>query len=202
MATQPSTKLPVELLTAEEIQRLLAACSQRAPTGVRNRALLTVLWRGGLRCSEAVSLYPRDVDATAGLLRVRHGKGDQARTVVVDRGAVDVLLRWMDRRQRLGLTGRHRLFSTLQGRPLDTSYVRHLMRRLGDRTGLEGRRCHPHQLRHCMAAEMALEGVPIVHVQAQLGHASLQTTAAYLRGIAPAERIERLRARQWPEGKS
>jgi integrase len=61
-----------------EVLALMRVCSQRAPTGIRNRALIAVLWRSGLRISEALELERRDVDLDAGTLRVRHGKGDRA----------------------------------------------------------------------------------------------------------------------------
>jgi len=72
------------VLTEPEAIALIRACSTRAPTGVRNRALIAVLWRSGLRISEALALELRDVDLQAGSLRVRHGKGDKSRTVGVD----------------------------------------------------------------------------------------------------------------------
>jgi integrase len=80
----------------------MKACSQRAPTGIRNRALVAVLWRSGLRISAALALERRDVDLDAGRLRVRHGKGDRSRTVGIDEQTAALLARWFDRRQRLG----------------------------------------------------------------------------------------------------
>ncbi|MGI8713388.1 MAG: tyrosine-type recombinase/integrase, partial [Solirubrobacteraceae bacterium] len=69
-----SRRRPPEVLSEAEAIALLKACSSRAPTGVRNRALIAVLWRCGLRISEALSLELRDVDLDAGTVRVRHGK--------------------------------------------------------------------------------------------------------------------------------
>ena len=66
---------------------LLAACSRRAPTGIRDRALLTVLYRAGLRIEEALDLKPADVDPDRGTIRVLHGKGDHNRTAAVDDAA-------------------------------------------------------------------------------------------------------------------
>lgn len=63
----------------------------------------------------------------------------------------------MDRRRALGHNGRRRLFCTLDGRPVDQSYVRHLLRRLATKAGVE-RRVHPHALRHTYSAELAREG--------------------------------------------
>src|SRR6266851_2286294 len=61
---------PAEILTPDEVRALIKACSNRAPTGVRNRALLVLLYRGGLRVSEALHLYPKDVDRAAGTVTV------------------------------------------------------------------------------------------------------------------------------------
>lgn len=197
-------RYPAEILTPEEARALIAACSRRAPTGVRNRALLVVLYRAGLRVSEALALKPKDVDAAAGTLTVLHGKGDQRRTVGLDDGAFDVLARWLERRQALGLTGRQPVFCTLDGRPLKSSYVRTLLPRLARKAGIE-KRVHPHGLRHTHAAELAGEGKPVNLIQAQLGHGSLATTDRYLRHIAPRELVAAMQAREWslePAGES
>jgi integrase len=91
-------KFPAEVLSPDEVKALIRVCSTRAPTGVRNRALLVVLYRGGLRVGEALALYPKDVDSRRSTIRVLHGKGDQARTVVLDPEALAVVERWADAR--------------------------------------------------------------------------------------------------------
>jgi len=184
------------VLTPEEVRDLIAACSSRAPTGLRNRALLVVLYRGGLRLSEALALKPKDVDAAAGTITVLHGKGDRRRTVGLDDGAFAILARWLERRQALGLTGRTAIFCTLEGKQLKASYVRTLLPRLAARAGIE-KRVHAHGLRHTHAAELATEGKPVNLIQAQLGHNSLATTDRYLRHIAPQQLIDSIRGREW-----
>ena len=86
-------RLPAELLSGEEVRALLRTCSARAPTGIRNRALIAVLYRGGLRISEALALLPKDVDSAQGTLTVLHGKGDRRRTVGMDPAAFALLER-------------------------------------------------------------------------------------------------------------
>ncbi len=189
-------RFPAEILTPDEVRAVIGACSNRAPTGIRNRALIVVLYRGGLRISEALALKPKDVDAVSGTISVLHGKGDRRRTVGLDPGAFAVLARWLERRHALGLTGRQSLFCTLGGRPLESSYVRTLLPRLARKAGLE-KRVHPHGLRHTHAAELAAEGKPVNLIQAQLGHASLATTDRYLRHIAPQQLVDAMRAREW-----
>ena len=77
-------RYPVEVLTREEVQQLLHGCSPKAPTGIRNRALLVVLYRGMLRLAEALALKPKDLDRKAGTVRVLAGKGQKARTIGLD----------------------------------------------------------------------------------------------------------------------
>ena len=189
-------KYPAEVLRPEEVTALLRACSTRAPTGIRNRALIAVLYRGGLRVAEALALHPKDLDLDRGAVRVLHGKGDQARTVALDPGALALVERWLTQRHQLGVPSRRRLFCTLTGGPLDPSYVRRLLPRLAARAGVD-KRVHAHGLRHTHAAELAREGKPINLIRDQLGHHSLATTDRYLRDIAPEERLTALRARTW-----
>ena len=189
-------KYPAEPLTADEVSLLLRACSSRAPTGIRNRALIVVLYRGGLRISEALALEPKDLDREKGTLRVLHGKGDQARTIGLDPEAFAAVERWLDRRRSLGFNGRKRLFCTLAGGPLSAPYVRTLLPRLARKAGIE-KRVHAHGLRHTHAAELAREGIPMNLIQLQLGHSSLATTDRYIRHIEPQEVIETMQRRKW-----
>lgn len=189
-------RYPAEILSPDEVRALIAACSTRSSTGLRARALIVLLYRSGLRLAEALDLYPGDIDHLAGSVRVRQGKGQRARTVGIDPGALAIVERWEARRGELGLAGRHRLLCTLEGRPLGASYVRRLLPRLGARAGLE-RRVHAHGLRHAHAAELAREGFPTNLIRDQLGHASLATTDRYLRDIAPAELVRAVASRAW-----
>jgi len=184
-------------LTEAEAIALMKACSARAPTGVRNRALIAVLWRCGLRISEALQLELRDVDLQAGTVRVRHGKGDRSRTVGLDEQTTALLARWLDRRRKLGAGARAPIFCTLQGGRLDSSYVRRLLPRLARKAGID-RRVHAHGLRHTYAAELAREGTAINVIRDALGHTSLAVTDRYLRDVAPTHVIDTMRGRRWP----
>lgn len=195
-ATTLGQTFPVEILTGAEANALLAACSNRAPTGIRNRALLAVLYRSGLRIGEALALRPADVDLTQGTIRVLHGKGDRARTVGIDATACGVVGRWLDRRSASGIPSRAPLFCTLAGEPLSDRYVRAMVKRMAKRAGIQ-KRVHPHALRHTHASELAAEGVPMNLLQAQLGHSSLATTDRYVRHIAPAQLVQAIRSRVW-----
>lgn len=187
-------KLPPEPLTEAEVLRLIAACSRTAPTGIRNRALIAVMWRAGLRISEALALKPADVDHDACSVRVLHGKGNRARTAGIDPDALALVQRWLDTRKGRGINGRAPLFCTLDGRPLQTAYVRSLLKRKAAAAGIE-KRVHPHGLRHTHATELAAEGTPINVISAQLGHASSATTARYLDHIGAHQVVEHMRQR-------
>jgi site-specific recombinase XerD len=84
-------RYPAEILTADEVRALITACSNRAPTGVRNRALLVLLYRAGCRISEALRLRPKDLDRAAGTVTVLRGKGGTRRTIGLDPGAFAVV---------------------------------------------------------------------------------------------------------------
>ena len=187
---------PAEVLTPDEVLALIAAASNRAPTGIRNRALIATLYRGGLRLSEALALKPADVNPDDGSITVLHGKGDRRRTIGVDPMAMGMIGRWADRREALGINGRRTLYCTLQGQPLKPSYVRTMLPRLAARAGID-KRVHPHGLRHTMAYELMMEGIPVPIIQRQLGHASLATTQRYLDHIAPKDVVEAMAAREW-----
>lgn len=199
-----SSKRPAEILTEAEVSALVRAASQDAPTGIRNRAIITVLYRAGLRVDEALHLKPSDINAAVGTVAVLHGKGDRNRTAALDDGALAILQRWIDTRRQLAAGRGFRngwLFCTLQGQPLSDRYVRAMLTRLATRAGIT-RRVHPHGLRHSYAAELSHEGVPVAVIQKALGHSHLSTTSLYLDHIAPADVIAvgRNRAPFNPEG--
>ena len=185
---RPTRRLPAEPLVLADVEALRGACSRRAPTGIRNRALLAVLFRSGLRISEALALFPKDINLGGGMLRVLHGKGDKARTAPLPSDAAEAVDRWLDCRKRLGLTGRHRLFCTLKGEPLWDSYVRTLCKRLANKAGIE-KRVHPHGFRHGWALSQVESGTSLPVIQQLLGHSSLATTATYVSHIAPAKAV-------------
>jgi site-specific recombinase XerD len=189
-------RYPPEILTPLEIQALLKACDGNPETALRNRSFFTLLYRTGLRCSEALALEPKDVDFAAMSIRVLHGKGNRARTVGVDPGALDVVQQWVDERSRRGFGDSQPLFCTRHGGPMPSSYVRSIIKRLGILAGIP-KRVHAHGLRHTHAYELMMEGIPIPIIQRQLGHSSLATTDIYLSHIAPKQVIDAISSRAW-----
>ena len=188
-------KLPPELVTPEDVRALLRACSATAPTGIRNRALIVVLYRAGLRLEEALGLMPADVDVPAGLIQVGR-RTRHAREVAIDTGALNVVRHWLRSRVSLGIGGDAPLFCTLSGGRVHPAYVRQLLPRLAEKAGID-KRVHAQGLRYTHAAELAAEGLPAELIQAQLGHESLASTDRYLRRMSRADRIDALQRREW-----
>jgi integrase len=163
--------------------------------GTRLRALIIVLWRGGLRIQEALALGERDLDPGRGSLLVRNGKGGRRREIGIDAWGWEQLRPWLAARLELPIGP---LFCVIDGptrrRPWSSANVRVEFRRLAAQAGIR-RRFAPHQLRHAHAVELAREGVPLNVIQRQLGHANLGTTSIYLQGIDTEEIIATVHAR-------
>ncbi len=144
------------------------------------RALVIVLWRSGLRISEALALEERDLDPAAGSITVRRGKGGKRRIVGMDPWAWQQIEPWLHERLRLPPGP---VFCVVHGptagRHLSASAARTALKRLAADAGVR-RRIAPHQLRHCHAIELVREGVPVHLLQRQLGHANLAVTTVYL----------------------
>lgn len=194
--SKPTRKYPIETLTAREVRGLLSWAG-RGKTAIRNRAIIVTMWRAGLRCAEVLALAPRDVNLERGTVRIRHGKGNKARTVGLDPEACDVVRRWVQMRHLwVAAPPRARLFCTLEGGPVAPAYLRQLLPRLAKRAGIE-KRVHPHALRHTFAVELSREGVPIHVIQRALGHANAAATSEYVSKLEPRELITTIRARTW-----
>jgi len=166
--------------------------------GLRLRGLITVMWRAGLRVSEALGLAESDLEANSGSVLVRRGKGGHRRVVGMDEWAWGQLRPWLAFRETLPVGP---LFCVItgatRGRPWSSAQVRADLRRTAARAGVR-RRFAPHQLRHAHAVEMAREGVPLNVIQRQLGHANLGVTSIYLQGIDSGEIVETVRTRRPP----
>lgn len=192
---------PVEVLSRGEVERLLGACSG-SPIGLRNRALIVAMWRGGLRVSEALGLLPKDFDQAEGTLRVLRGKGDKARTVGIDPQASAVIGQWLEARKAFGLNGHQPIFCTVRvadrGRAMKRTDVPRMLKRLARKAGIE-KRVHPHGLRHAHASELMAEGASLAVISQQLGHTSFVTTERYLHQIRPEKVLEFTKRRTWGE---
>jgi site-specific recombinase XerD len=190
-------RYPADPPTVEEIIAVMRAAGDHTDAA-RLRGLIVVLWRAGLRISEALALTESDLDPTRGAILVRHGKGGKRREVGMDRWGWQQLDPWLQLRATLPVGA---LFCVLRGptrgRPWASAGARSQLHVAASRAGVR-RRFAPHQLRHAHAVEMSREGVPLLVIQRQLGHADLAITSVYLRGIDNTEIVDAVHERPAP----
>jgi site-specific recombinase XerD len=188
---------PADPPTIEEIIAVMRIVGDRAD-GDRLRALIVLLWRAGLRISEALSLQESDLDRSRGAVLVRRGKGGKRREVGMDRWAWDQVEPWLAIRRQLPVGALLCVIhGATAGRHWEASAARKQLHHAALAAGVR-RRFAPHQLRHAHAVETAHEGVPLVVIQRQLGHANLGITSIYLQGIDSSEIISTVHGRPSP----
>jgi site-specific recombinase XerD len=174
--------LPEPPLTEAEVQALLAGLPRQSITDVRSACLLELLYGCGLRRSEVVHLDLEDVDLTQYTVWVRDGKGGQHRCVPLMGTAATAVRDWLAlRRTMLRGPDQGALFLSRGGRRIAITTLEKVFLRLNASRGPEARRIHPHLLRHSIAVHLLRGGADVRHIQAFLGHASLDTTKVYLR---------------------
>jgi site-specific recombinase XerD len=150
----------------EEIESIVDSLDSDGPLGLRNRALVELVYSAGLRSAEAVGLDLADVDFEQEHVRVR-GKGGKERVVPLGEEAADVVARYLrEARPELARGANDALFLSTRGRRLDTSTLRRLLP-------------HPHRLRHSFATHLLEGGADLRTIQELLGHSSLSTTQVY-----------------------
>lgn len=194
-------KRPLRLpgtLTESEIRALMAAPDVGTPIGLRDRAMLEVLYASGLRVSELAGLQRAGVNLRQGLLRVT-GKGGKERLVPLGEEASDWLRNWLDgpRADWTRDDGCDDVFVSNRGAGLTRQAIWHRIRRYALSLGL-GSRLSPHKLRHSFATHMLDHGADLRVVQLLLGHADLATTQIYTH-VAQA-RLKNLHHRHHPRG--
>jgi integrase/recombinase XerD len=172
-------KLP-SVLNKEEVERVLLQPKLQTAIGIRDRAMLEMLYSTGMRRTELLQLRIYDVDKKYGLVTVREGKGKRDRVVPVGERALFWLDRYLkDARPRIaGDTNEFVVFLTVAGMPLTPNHLSWLARRyvVAARIGKNGA-CHI--FRHTMATLMLEGGADIRYIQAMLGHVRLDTTKIY-----------------------
>ncbi len=180
-----SPKLPKRLpkvVPLEEVLALLETPRADTALGARDRAILEVLYGGGVRCSELVGVDLRDLDRGGGVVRIR-GKGRKERVVPLGRKAWEALAVWLDLRAQLlaarpGAGDAAALFLNYRGGRLSTEWVGRMIDRYARLCALR-RHVHPHALRHTFATHLLDAGADLRGIQELLGHASLSTTQRY-----------------------
>jgi integrase/recombinase XerD len=167
-------------LRLEEVERVLSQPDAKTPLGLRDRAMLEVLYSTGLRVSELIGLRITDLDARVGCVRCI-GKGDKERIVPVGKKALSIVEKYL-RDARPNLLGRApgspALFVSRRGAPLSRVGVWKILSAYGRRAGMRIA-LTPHMLRHSFATHLLERGADLRSVQLMLGHADISTTQIY-----------------------
>lgn len=180
-----SPALPSQLpriLRPEETEALIGAIDLSTPLGLRDRAMLEVLYGAGLRVSELVGLPLSALDARAGFLRVM-GKGEKERVVPLGETALEAVAVYLEEARDALLGSRrddtHALFLSRRGRPMTRQNFFALIRKLAGLAGIPKDRVSPHVLRHAFATDLLDGGADLRSIQNMLGHSDLSTTQVY-----------------------
>lgn len=177
-------RIPGEVLTIEQTEKLLRAADRATALGLRDRAVVELLYATGLRNMELRALDVSDLDRTEREVFVRRGKGEKERIVPLTRSAYTEVVAYVER-ARPELASRHAdsyqaLFLSRRGRRLGGLDLSRILARLAEAAELK-LRVTPHTMRRSFATHLLRGGASLRHIQLLLGHASLDTTALYLR---------------------
>ncbi|NTV09305.1 MAG: site-specific tyrosine recombinase XerD [Zoogloea sp.] len=194
----PSERFP-KTLTERQVENLLDAPDTDTPLGLRDRAMLEVLYATGLRVSELVGLKLFEVSLAEGLVRV-FGKGAKERLVPLGELALDWLTRYLKEARPILLAGRasDEMFVSIRGRGMSRQMFWRHIKHHSQTAGMDPTRISPHTLRHAFATHLLNHGADLRVVQMLLGHADISTTQIYTH-IA-RERLKSLHAIHHPRG--
>jgi integrase/recombinase XerD len=172
---QKGSYLP-KFLNQSEIETLLAQPDVSTEIGLRDRAVLELMYSSGLRVSEAVTLTMKDIDLDSGILTTT-GKGSKTRRVPVGSSAVEWLKSYLVLRRRKENIEVQNLFVTPLGRPVNRQIIYQFIREYAEKCGFQG--VSPHTLRHSFATHLIQNRADIRSVQQMLGHSDISTTQIY-----------------------
>lgn len=181
-------RLPKPVATVREVERLLAAPDVSLPLGIRDRALLEVLYGTGIRVGELEKVTIHHVDLDLQTIQVRHAKGGRARVVPLTKAAARWLKEYLHEVRPKLVKNRpfeRTLFVVVGGKPLLQTQIRHVIAQ-HRKTAKIKKAITPHGLRHACATHLLQAGADIATIQQLLGHERLDTTQIYTR-VAPVE---------------
>jgi integrase/recombinase XerD len=192
-------RLLPKALTETQIEALLAAPDADTPLGLRDRAMLELMYAAGLRVSELVGVPATALNLRQGVLRVR-GKGGKERLVPLGEEAQHWLERYLSqaRPQLAGKRAPEPLFLTTAAEALTRQQFWQLVKRYAALAGIDPKRISPHGLRHSFATHLLNHGADLRALQLLLGHSSLSTTQIYT--LVAREQLKRLHATHHPRG--
>jgi integrase/recombinase XerD len=173
-------RLPRDVLTAAEAERILAQPDIHEPIGLRDRAILETLYSTGMRRLELVSLKVWDLDLERATATIRQGKGKKDRIIPLGHRAAQWIRKYLDdaRPQLASEPDDKTVFLSNAGEPLALDYLTEVVREYVEAANL-GKHGACHLFRHTMATLMLEGGADIRFIQAMLGHADLKTTQIY-----------------------
>ncbi|MDQ3713243.1 MAG: site-specific tyrosine recombinase XerD [Acidobacteriota bacterium] len=174
-APQKSFYLP-NFLNQTDVENLLAVPNVSTEIGLRDRAILEVIYACGLRVSEAVDLKIGDVDVDAGILTCK-GKGSKTRKVPIGKSAVEWLKNYLTVRSEKENVETNNVFVGVSGKPINRQVIFTLVKEYAENIGLQD--VSPHTLRHSFATHLIQNRADIRSVQQMLGHADISTTQIY-----------------------
>ncbi len=171
---------PPEVLSVAEVERVLAEPDLEMPMGLRDRAILEVFYSTGMRRKELSRLLVSDVNAEAGIVRIRHGKGKRERIIPIGTRALAWIAGYVRnaRPQLVATPDDGTLFLTVTGKAFWPDNLTDLVRRYVEESGV-GKLGSCHLFRHTVATLMLENGADIRFIQEMLGHATLQATEIY-----------------------
>lgn len=163
-------------LNQTEVEQLLAVPDVSNETGLRDRAILELMYACGLRVSEAVSVKLGDIDLDSGILTTT-GKGSKTRRVPVGTSAVEWLKSYLALRRKKENIEIDNMFVTPLGKPINRQTIHFFIKEYAEKCGLQG--VSAHTLRHSFATHLVQNSADIRSVQQMLGHADISTTQIY-----------------------
>lgn len=163
-------------MTEDEVESLLAQPDVTQEIGLRDRAILEMMYASGLRVSEAANLRIGDIDIDSGILTCK-GKGNKERKVPLGKSAVEWVRSHLARRKKMEHIDLRNLFVTSSGKPINRQTIFKFIKEYAEKAGLED--ISPHTLRHSFATHLLQHGADSRSVQAMLGHSDISTTQIY-----------------------
>lgn len=165
-------------LSVEEVELLLNAPNMKSPSGIRDKAMLELMYASGLRVSELLSLEKANINLKKGIVIV-FGKGAKERKVPMGDFALEYVVKYINQvRDKFHGADSKYLFLNKQGKPLSRIYFFKQIRKYAAEVGIE-KEISPHTLRHCFATHLLEGGAQLRTVQEMLGHANIATTQIY-----------------------
>ncbi len=191
-------RLP-EYLTREEVERLLEAPGMDTAVGLRDRAMIEVLYATGLRVSELVSLKLNDLNLQRGYLTA-FGKGGKQRIVPMGQTSLELVAKYLGTGRGAILKGRSSpyLFVTARGTKMSRQNFWSMLKRYALRAGVDRKKIKPHIIRHSFATHLLEGGADLRVVQEMLGHADISTTQIYTH--ITTESLKNLHSKHHPRG--